>query len=311
MASGFGLAEIKLRLSDWRAGRMAWPRRWSREAGTPKIGGIEADRGREIDLSALLEQLVIPRLIAQRDMTPGHSCAAATDHPTASAVIPAADVDAFARLAVDGDARDLLDFAENCERRGCSIETLYVDLLAPAARRLGEAWSDDSRDFVDVTMGLWRIQEVLRALALRSPPSVASGYGRRTALFAPMPGDQHNLGTLMIGECFQRAGWDCEILVAPTRSELLECLDRRVFDLVGLTVSCDCSSAALASMVQAMRAVSSNPRIRIMLGGRAIDECPELVGASGADATAADAVSAVAIADDLVPLMLGCFDNPL
>jgi MerR family transcriptional regulator, light-induced transcriptional regulator len=310
MASGFGLSELKLRLSDWRIGRMAWPRRWPRETASTKLGSIESDRGHHHDLSSLLEQLVIPRLIAQQDFVCGERHAAVQE-PLACPAIATADVDAFARLAVEGDVRDLLDFADVCERRGCSVETLYVDLLAPAARRLGEGWSDDSRTFVDVTMGLWRIQEVLRTLALRRPPPLAAGYGRRSALFSPMPGDQHNLGTLMIGECFQRAGWDCQILVAPTRSELMESLDQRHFDLVGLTVSCDCSSGSLASMVHAMRAVSANPRIRILLGGRAIDQCPELVGESGADATAADAVSAVALADTLVPLMLGCFDNPL
>jgi MerR family transcriptional regulator, light-induced transcriptional regulator len=310
MASGFGLTELKLRLSDWSAGRIAWPRRWSRDkAPAGQLTLIDPGRGPQLDLPDMLEKLVIPRLIAQHDRVPERTMAIADT--SAKPTITAADVEAFARIAVDGEARDLLDFADACERRGCSVEMLYVDLLAPAARRLGEGWTDDSRNFVDVTMGLWRIQEVLRSLAVRSPPSINAGYGRRSALFAPMPGDQHNLGTLMIGECFQRAGWDCQILVGPTRSELMEALDSRAFDLAGLTVSNDCSSGSLASMVHAMRAVSSNPRIRILLGGRAIDERPELVSESGADATASDAVSAVALADNLVPLMLGCFDNPL
>lgn len=228
-----------------------------------------------------------------------------------SPAIGEADVAHFARLAIEGDARDLVEFAEECEQRGCSINMIYIDLLAPAARRLGEGWSDDSSNFVDVTMGLWRIQEVLRAIAVRSPPYVGNGHGRRSVLFAAMPGDQHSLGTLMIGECFQRAGWDCEILIAPTHSEVMERLDRRSFDLVGLTVSNDCPSATLTSTVNAIRSVSSNPRVRVMLGGRVINECPELVGVCGADATASDAVAALALADHLVPLTLGCFDNPI
>jgi MerR family transcriptional regulator, light-induced transcriptional regulator len=62
-------------------------------------------------------------------------------------------------------------------------------------------------------------------------------------------------------------------------------------------------------MVKTIRAVSSNPHIRIMLGGRVINEQPELVDECGADATAIDATSAVALADRMVPVNLECFEH--
>jgi methanogenic corrinoid protein MtbC1 len=47
--------------------------------------------------------------------------------------------------------------------------------------------------------------------------------------------------------------------------------------------------------------VSRNPEIRIMIGGRVVNDHPGLVEACGADGTAVDAVSAVAIAARLIP----------
>ena len=38
--------------------------------------------------------------------------------------------------------------------RGVSVEALYVHLLAPAARHLGELWEDDRCHFADVTVGM-------------------------------------------------------------------------------------------------------------------------------------------------------------
>jgi methanogenic corrinoid protein MtbC1 len=203
----------------------------------------------------------------------------------------------------------LLDFVDHCLETGSSVETVYVELLAPAARRLGEYWEEDSEDFVGVTMGLWRIQEILRELTLRIPPKSRPGHGKRSALFSPMPGEQHSFGTLMVAECFQRAGWDIDILIEPTQSELTAKFAKRHYDLIGLTVSNDCSKGALGSTVKTIKAVSSNPHIKVMMGGRVINDHPGLVDECGADATAIDAVAAVTLGDELVPVNLECFEN--
>ena len=318
MASVFGFAEIKSRIYGWRAGLTGVGP--GKPAQDKALALADADDSAlagsgdgQFDLSMLLENLVIPRLIAER----GPARKAVRPAIVIAETVPlepsitAAEVEAFANLAVADDAPTLLDFVENCMASGRSVETIYVELLAPAARRLGEYWEEDQRDFVDVTMGLWRIQEILRELALRAPPQTRPGQGQRGALFATMPGEQHSFGTLMVADCFERAGWDCEVLIEPTTSDLTGKLARHHYDLVGLTVSCDCSSAALGGLVSALRAVSSNPGVRIMVGGRSINDRPELLGECGADATASDAPSAVALADYLVPAKTRVFNTPI
>jgi MerR family transcriptional regulator, light-induced transcriptional regulator len=313
MATVFGISGLKSKLDGWRGGRKNIEHQ---ELAVADSGinpfTIVAPADDEHDLSLLLENLVIPKLIADRDKRdnwlhlPGLS-------PTAKAIrrtaITPAEVEEFTRLSVSGEAHVLLDFVDHCLETGSSVETVYVELLAPAARRLGEYWEEDSEDFVGVTMGLWRIQEILRELALRVPPISRPGQGRRSALFSMMPGEQHSFGTLMVAECFQRAGWYTDVMIEPTQSELTGKFANRHYDLIGLTVTRDCSTGSLGSMVKTIKAVSSNPHIRIMLGGRVINEQPELVDECGADATATDAMSAVALADRLVPVKLECFEH--
>lgn len=313
MASVFGISELKSKLDDWRANRRN-PEPTELVSVRSGLSSFDllGNGEKEFDLSLLLENLVIPKLIADREQ-PGQrvdfTALAHTGAKCRRRSITDADVDKFTRMSLHEDAGGLLDYVDHCLSNGSSVETVYVDLLAPAARRLGEYWEEDSHDFVDVTMGLWRIQEILRELTLRIPPKSKEGHGQRSALFSTMPGEQHSFGTLMVAECFQRAGWDADVMIEPTQSELTGKFAGRHYDLIGLTVSCDCSTASLCSLVKAIKSVSSNPDIRIMMGGRVINEQPDLIEKCGADATAIDAPSAVALANDLVPVKVDCFES--
>lgn len=313
MATAFGISGLKSKLDDWR-----WNRKNTQQQSLVSpdselnpfdlIGGSDVD----FDLSRLLENLVIPKLIANREELGNRldlTALSEANDADRQHTITAKDVEEFTQLSLTGEAHVLLDFVDNCLATGSSVETIYVDLLAPAARRLGEYWEQDSEDFVGVTMGLWRIQEILRELTLRIPPKSRPGHGQRSALFSAVPGEQHSFGTLMVSECFQRAGWDADALIEPTQSELNGKLAKRHYDLVGLTVTRDCSTGSLCRLVNTIKAVSSNPNIRILIGGRVVNEQPDLVEECGADATAADAPSAVALADILVPLKMECFEN--
>lgn len=313
MATMFGISGLKSKLDGWMAFRRNdLVEDLARSESGFDTFSVAGSHDEDYDLSLLLENLVIPKLIADRDNSPDRRVSPEmlqVSKAVRQRAVTEADVLEFTKLAVTGEAPALLDFVDHCLETGNSVETIYIDLLAPAARKLGEYWEDDSEDFVGVTMGLWRIQEILRELTLRIPPKSRPGHGQRSALFSTMPGEQHSFGTLMLAECFQRAGWDTDVLIEPTQSELTGKCAKRHYDLVGLTVSRDCSTGSLSSVVSTVKAVSGNPHIRVMVGGRVINEQPELVDECGADATAIDAISAVTLADRLVPVNLECFEN--
>ncbi|QZH76763.1 MAG: cobalamin B12-binding protein [Erythrobacter sp.] len=220
------------------------------------------------------------------------------------------EAEAFAPMALELEANELMLEVEHFLVRGITPEDVFVQLLAPAARRLGEYWEEDRCDFVDVTMGLWRLQEVMREIAQRSPATPEEFEPARSALFSPMPGEQHCFGTLMVEEVFARAGWDSEALVEPQRSELLRVISDREFELVGLTVSTDCPSGEIASLLTAIRSVSKCRSVKVIVGGRAINANPALADRAGADGTAIDANSALILADRIVPVSRGnfCFE---
>lgn len=254
-----------------------------------------ADEDKADNVNSIIENQIIPRLLMAHTTSDKGA-----PRPRGARAITPEEAARFAELPLRLEAASLLEEVDGFIAKGASVETICLDLLAPAARMLGEMWDRDECDFLDVTMGLWRLQEVMREVAARSPVEGGEIHAPRTALFSPMPGDHHNFGVLMIEEVFTRGGWRAEALVKPERRELLDRLAHQRFDLVGLTLARDCPSAALGNLVKAVRKVSANPNIIVLVGGRMINENPDIAKEVGADGTGADALAALELANSLV-----------
>lgn len=254
---------------------------------------LDADHARS--LSTLIESEIIPRLmVAHASIAP--DLPMDRDGPG----IDPAEIEALAPLVMQIEADVLLAHVEAILARGVAVDTVMVDLLAPTARRLGEFWDDDICDFIDVTMGLWRLQEVVHEIACRFPVERQPIAIARRALFASMPGDQHSFGTVVIDELFRLGGWRTERVSDAGPADLLKRVSDDWVDMIGLTVSCECHIANLASMIAGMRKVSRNPRVCVMVGGRVFSADPDLAAQVGADGTARDAKLALKVADRLV-----------
>ena len=279
------------------AGAMSRDRAARRTSGW----GTAAMLDRERSLSMLIQGEIIPRLMI------AHGSDIQTDDPgrDTDAAVAADDVETLAPLALKVDAGALLAHVERVLARGVPVDVVMVELLAPTARLLGIWWEEDRCDFVDVTMGLWRLQEVVHEIAARAPAERALAAGGRRALFASMPGDQHDFGTVVLDEIFRRDGWVTDRLSGADTSELIARVGGGWFDLVGLTVSCDRHIAPLPSVIAALRNVSRNPRLCVMVGGRIFSAEPALAIRVGADGTAGNAQLALKVAADLVRVREG------
>ena len=76
--------------------------------------------------------------------------------------------------------------------------TIYLDVLARAARRLGEMWDADLCDFTQVTIGLWRLQRPMYELSPAVQDDAQRGVQIHRAMLVPVPGSQHTLGLLRV-----------------------------------------------------------------------------------------------------------------
>lgn len=265
-------------------------RRWGEAA---RANGAETRRA---GLACAIEGEVIPRLLAahRARRQPGAAPRIARRIPVAE------DVAELASILLANDPAGAAAFIEATLARCDSLETVCLDLMTPAARRLGDLWVADLCHFMDVTMALGQLQHLLRRFGGHAC-RVAAGreYGRR-ALLVSAPGEQHTFGALMVAEFLRRAGWDVSGEVGASGNEVVAGVRDEWFALVGLSVSSEHHLGALASTIRAIRCSSRNAAVVIMVGGNVFLEHPDFVARVGADVTAVDARHAVIQAEDAV-----------
>ena len=180
------------------------------------------------------------------------------------------------------------------------LESVCLDLLAPAARHLGDLWCEDICSFTDVTIGLMRLQSALLAVTVPAPGLASGADGRRTILLAPVPGDQHSFGVTMVAGFFERAGWDVTQLNECAPESLEAAVRANWYGVVGLSAGSAARLGGLSRLLPRLRAFSRNPDLGIMLGGPIFVAQPELARDLGADTTAANGLHAVQLAEDLI-----------
>jgi methanogenic corrinoid protein MtbC1 len=257
--------------------------------------------GRELaPLLRAIEVEVIPRLVLARRGLPDGADALA-----GNAVVPCGveEVAELAGLVLGRDAALASSFVETLRARGTSVEMLYLDLLAPAARHLGELWTADLCDFTEVTVGLGRLQQVLHELGPAFRTESEHHEAGRRALLVPLPGEQHTFGLFMVTEFFRRASWDVWSGSIPAKADLARMVREEWFAVVGFSVSSDRGLDTLAASIRAVRRASCNRGVGILVGGPVFLEHPDYVALVGADATAADGRQAVAQAHNLLSLL--------
>jgi methanogenic corrinoid protein MtbC1 len=244
---------------------------------------------RQALLATTIETEIIPRLMLAHRESPE----ATRSRRSKRRAFEKSEIVEFARLVVVHDVSVASAYVDAVVKQGATLELVFTKLFTPTARYLGEQWTEDRCTFSDVTIGLARIQQLVHEL---SPFFEAEAEPRpqgKSALLAPLPGEQHSLGILMVEEFFRRAGWDVWVPLGISQSDLLTLASQERFDVVGFSVSGEGLLDRIASGIHDVRKVSANPDIAIMVGGRFFNEHPEYVAQVGADATDLDGSQAV------------------
>jgi methanogenic corrinoid protein MtbC1 len=242
-----------------------------------------------------IEHDIIPRLVR------AHPNDCATHAPNATAVRPdAADVESFTHQVMARDDAAIQATLASWQGLGVSVETIFLDLLAPAARHLGQLWEDDRCHFADVTVGLGRLQQIMRSLNAAFGTDIDPPAGGRRVLLLPAPGDQHTFGLSMVAEFFARAGWEVVGVVDALPVSIQDKVKYEWFDLVGISAGSTVRVDAMCSCIESVRRHSHNRSVAVMVGGPLFVVHPEYAAKVDADGMSIDARSAPGMAEQLI-----------
>jgi methanogenic corrinoid protein MtbC1 len=249
------------------------------------------------DLARTIETEIIPRLLLAH-RAPG--AAPPRVNADDAITISDADVASFADMIVHQPLSAARAHLASLQARGLTAEAVITTVLSATARHLGVLWEQDRCSFVDVTVGLSRLQQLLRIYGPAFEALPAPSVERGRILLAVVPGEQHTFGLAVVEEFFRRAGWHVQSEFLPSKPILIEHVRTEWFDLVGLSASGEVSAAGVTSVVTAVRAASLNKSVHVMLGGNLFVDDPALAVALGADFGARDAAEAVKRVDWMV-----------
>lgn len=255
-----------------------------------------ANDNRIAKLARTIEQEIIPRLMLAHRVAPEGQ---ARLHGASRRIVPE-DVHHFAKLVLAQEEDPAFAAILSFRSMGIPIENIYLDLLAPTARYLGDLWTEDLCNFTDVTVGLGRLQRVLRELSSAFGRTVERPAEGKRVLLLPGPGEQHTFGLVMVGEFFRRAGWDVSGGAWTAGADAASLVSAEWFDVVGFSAGAAIHLEALGETIRAVRQASCNRHIAVLVGGPLFGENPGYVQAVGADGMTIDGREAPSLAERLI-----------
>ncbi|XUM24569.1 B12-binding domain-containing protein [Bradyrhizobium oligotrophicum S58] len=141
---------------------------------------------RHPQLNDAIEAEIIPRLVMAH--------ASALERVPAIITASAQEAADFAELVLDADDVAAVACIQAHRDHGETLERIYLDLLVPTANHLRHLWADDERDFADVTLALWRLQQLLRHFSSAFCAELSVAPAGLRVLLTTAPGDRTRAG---------------------------------------------------------------------------------------------------------------------
>jgi len=144
---------------------------FGRVCGAPASGIDPPNRDDQdkdvLRLTRIIEGEIVPRLLMSLTLAKQAAEASETfdGKPTED------ELAEFARLVLVHESGVASAYVRSMREQGTALECICTDWLAPAALRLGELWEQNECDFNQLSVGLNRLESVMRALDFEEPPT--------------------------------------------------------------------------------------------------------------------------------------------
>jgi methanogenic corrinoid protein MtbC1 len=206
----------------------------------------------------------------------------------------------LAELLIAPDQTAARELIEELHAAEGTVWPLYTALFEPAARDLGNLWSEDLCSEFDVTLGLSRMQSAARLFSARSQPKSFRPSQGAAVLIVPEPGEFHHLGAALDSEVLWNAGWAPRCEYPANDKALQDLLSATWFDALDVSLSAAFRRGhwlpRMKQTIAEARRASRNPALLVIVGGRVFMEHSASGFQVGADLTSRTALNV----DDLI-----------
>lgn len=198
----------------------------------------------------------------------------------------------YLATVLEGDSRKATERLLAALRTGLTVESAYLDVLVPAQREVGRLWHAGELGIVEEHLVTSTTERLMALLAHRAERAPANG---RTVVCAAVAGNVHDVAVRVLADFFDISGWRAVHLGASVPAgEMAKALQYFDGDLLVLSAALSVQLPKVAEAISAIRRIEER-KVRIMVGGLAFIDAPDIWRKLGADGYAPDAPSAVSL----------------
>ncbi len=175
------------------------------------------------------------------------------------------DIEEFCNSVLDKDDEHQITIIESLIRKKQSLDLIYEEFIPRVAERLGQLWDENEVSFVEVSIGVQRLQRLAHVYEQRYlGPLYLFANGPKILLI--LPGNEtHTLGLITAAAIFRKNGTDPHLAIGFSDEELLNTLNNHDFKIVGISASCSNSFDEILRLQKLIRS-QTDLTVPIVLG---------------------------------------------
>jgi methanogenic corrinoid protein MtbC1 len=186
----------------------------------------------------------------------------------------------LARL-LEADARAAMRMAQQAVSSATDVQTFYLNVIHPCMEAIGRRWE---RFEISTAQEHLATALVGRIMSVFYERHVVAPGGSRKAVVTAAPNELHEMGARMVADFMEMDGWSVAYVGADTPVEdLLRLLDANRAEVLAVSVTMPFNIEAAREMVARVKAASAGSGPKVVVGGRILNELPDLSGAVAAD----------------------------
>jgi corrinoid protein of di/trimethylamine methyltransferase len=206
--------------------------------------------------------------------------------------------DQLAQAVIDGEPEDAAELAQQALDQGLDPLVCINEGLTPGMNRVGELFETGEYYLPDLIIGGEAMKEALAVLE----PALTGGQAREVlghVVLGTVEGDLHEIGKTLVGTLLTANGFEVtDIGIDKPAEDFVKAITDNQADIVGASALLTTTMPQQGKLVEALIEAGLRDRVKVMVGGAPVTAV--WADKIGADGYAEDAISAVALAKQLM-----------
>lgn len=204
----------------------------------------------------------------------------------------------FHESLVRGDKKTASQLISRAVDNNVPIREIYLHVFQVSQYEVGRRWL---RSEISVAQEHFCSAATQMIMSQLYPYIFSGDRSGKSMVAASIGGELHEIGIRMVSDFFEMDGWNTYYLGAnsPT-SSILDAVKRHKSSVLALSIAMPYHGRLLKQAIEEIRAHSMGSDLKILVGGNAVNRRNGDFEAFGADGFAADAGSAVTLANQLI-----------